>query len=323
MRKKKKMNAYLLKPAEKETIWGGDRLARYGKSPLPDLGETWELSFTRGGEATVGGKPLGEVFPKETWGTRAEKFDRFPVLTKFIDAKSNLSVQVHPSDAYALANENSYGKTEMWYIVEAEPGAGLYMGLNRPATAEEFRAAIADGTVEDLLSFRPVKAGDVFFIPSGTLHAIGKGVLLYEIQQNSDLTYRVYDYNRRDAQGNLRQLHVEKAMKVADLSVWQPQKLPAGNSHLIGADSYFYTELNKLNFTKQTFFVGEESFLALTCTRGGGKLTAGETTDFRLGQTYFLPAGSGDVTVEGEMDVIAVSAGREPQSGSDVAPAAQ
>ena len=138
------------------------------------------------------------------------------MLIKFIDAEQNLSVQVHPSDEYALQHENSFGKTEMWYIVEAEEGAGIYLGFNRTVTKEEYEAAIKENRLTELLNFYEVKAGDCYFIPSGTIHAIGKGCLICEIQQNSNLTYRVYDYGRKDKNGKERELHIDKAPRVTN-----------------------------------------------------------------------------------------------------------
>lgn len=299
------MKACKITPVSKDRLWGGNKLFAYGKKSDTDrIAESWELSFTDGGVASFDGKLLTEAFPKETWGTLGAKFDRFPVLTKFIDAKENLSVQVHPSDDYALKNENSFGKTEMWLIVEAEPGAGLYMGCNRVVSPDEFRRKIADGTVEEVLNFVPVKAGDVYFIPSGTLHAIGAGVLLYEIQQNSDLTYRVYDYNRRDKDGNLRELHVEKAMKVVDLCPYSYENNDVKDPAVIGTCEYFTTRFYKHNFTKMTFSVDKSSFLMLTVVSGECVIDGQKAV---LGDTFFVPAGAGDVEVCGTADVVAVS----------------
>lgn len=300
------MKAYRITPHTVDRLWGGKKLFSLGKTIDSDrIAESWELSFTKGGVAKVGDTLLTDAFPKETWGTLAAGFDRFPVLTKFIDAKENLSVQVHPSDAYALKHENSYGKTEMWYIVDAEPGAGLYMGLKKPVSAETFRAALADGTVEDLLAFVEVKPGDVYFIPAGTLHAIGAGVMLYEIQQNSDLTYRVYDYNRRDKDGNLRELHVEAAMKVANLDVYKPVIPATSDPHVIGACEYFTTRVYKQIFANTAFSVDSNSYLALSVIQGEGEI---DGQSAKPGDTFFIPAGTGDVLVSGDLLLIAVSA---------------
>ena len=296
---------YKLSPALKDNIWGGNKLRGYGKESDKDrIAESWELSFTSGGEAEVDGKKTTELFDKESWGTNCERFHAFPVLTKFIDAREKLSVQVHPSDEYALKNEGQFGKTEMWYVVEAEEGAGLYMGLERECGSDEFAAAVADGTVEKLLSFKEVKRGDVYFIPSGTIHAIGAGALIFEIQQNSTLTYRLYDYMRRDKDGNLRELHVDKAMKVSLLEPYKEQVFDKNDESLIGICEYFETYKYKLNFTNKTFNVQNDSFLSITCVGGSGEIEGEKIT---LGDTFFIPAGRGEITVFGDLEIIAVS----------------
>ncbi len=296
---------YKLTPALKDNIWGGNKLRGYGKESDKDrIAESWELSFTNGGEArTENGAEMSEAFPRSTWGTSADRFRAFPVLTKFIDAKDNLSVQVHPSDDYALANEGQFGKTEMWYVVEADEGAGLYMGLERECDPDEFAASVADGTVEQLLSFKRVKRGDVYFIPSGTIHAIGAGVVIFEIQQNSTLTYRLYDYMRRDKDGNLRELHVDKAMKVSLLEPYKETAFDEDDESLIGKCEYFETRKYKLNFTKKVFNVEKDSFLSITCVGGSGAVDGKKTS---LGDTFFIPAGAGEIVVEGDLEIITV-----------------
>ena len=296
---------YKLTAALKDNIWGGNKLREYGKESDKDrIAESWELSFTAGGEAKIeDGREMTAAFPRETWGTACEKFHAFPVLTKFIDAREKLSVQVHPSDEYALANEGQFGKTEMWYVVDAEEGAGLYMGLERECDKDEFARAVADGTVEELLSFKTVKPGDVYFIPSGTIHAIGAGVVIFEIQQNSTLTYRLYDYMRRDKEGNLRELHVDKAMKVSLLEPYRESEFDTDDKSVIGKCEYFETKKYSLNFTKQTFNVENNSYLSITCVKGEGTIEGEKIT---RGDTFFIPAGEGEVTVEGNLDIIAV-----------------
>lgn len=296
---------YRLTPALKDNIWGGNKLRGYGKESDKDrIAESWELSFTDGGEAKIAdGREMSEAFPRSAWGTLADRFHAFPVLTKFIDAREKLSVQVHPSDSYALEHEGQFGKTEMWYVVEADEGAGLYMGLERECGKDEFAAAVADGTVESLLSFKRVKKGDVYFIPSGTIHAIGEGVVIFEIQQNSTLTYRLYDYMRRDKEGNLRELHVDKAMKVSLLEPYREATFDKNDESLIGSCEYFETRKYTLNFTKMVFNVENDSFLSITCVSGSGTVN-GEKME--LGDTFFSPAGSGEITVEGDAGIIAV-----------------
>ena len=289
---------YRLTPATKDNLWGGNKLRAYGKNADSEIiAETWELSFTQGGEAKIeDGRTTVEAFPRDTWGTNAAKFPFFPTLTKFIDAREKLSVQVHPSDEYALKNEGQYGKTEMWYVVEADEGAGLYMGLERRVNPDEFLAAVKDGSVEKLLSFKEVKAGDVFFIPSGTIHAIGAGVVIFEIQQNSTLTYRLYDYMRRDKAGNLRELHVEKAMSVCDLDVYKGAPRVENSPEIIGKCEYFETAKYKLNFTNLPLFVDESSFLSVTCVGGEGTI---EGEKISKGDSFFIPAGAGYILITG------------------------
>ena len=300
------MRMYKLTAATKDNIWGGNRLREYGKQSDSDrIAESWELSFTKGGEATLpDGRTTTEAIPREEWGKNCEKFEFFPTLTKFIDARENLSVQVHPADDYALANEGQYGKTEMWYVVDADPGAGIYMGLKRKCGAEEFAAAVADGSATELLDFKEASPGDVYFIPAGTVHAIGAGVLIFEIQQNSTLTYRLYDYMRRDASGNLRELHVDKAMLVSNLDVYKMAPRDEKNPNVIGKCRYFEASKYTLNFTKITLFVSDASFMAVTCTRGCGRI--GEQ-ELNLGDTYFIPAGEGEVEIMGECEIITVT----------------
>ena len=296
---------YKLDPAIKDNIWGGNKLREYGKNTYKDrIAESWELSFTNGGEAKIyDGREMSEAFLKDTWGEACQKFHAFPVLTKFIDAKDNLSVQVHPSDAYALENEGQFGKTEMWYVVDAEEGAGLYMGLERECGKDEFAAAVADGSVESLLSFKKVRQGDVYFIPSGTIHAIGAGVVIFEIQQNSTLTYRLYDYMRRDKDGNLRELHVDKAMKVSLLEPYKEAKFDTDDASVIGKCEYFETRKYQLNFTKKCFNVEKDSYLSITCVKGEGTI---EGEKIGLGDTFFIPAGAGEITVDGNLEIITV-----------------
>ena len=295
---------YKITPRLYDKIWGGYKLADYGKGSGERIGESWELSFTEGCEASVDGVALTEAIPASELGKNCERFEFFPVLTKFIDAADKLSVQVHPSDDYALANEGQYGKSEMWYVVSAEEGAGLYMGLKREVTHDEFIKYVDDGRAEEILDFKPVKAGDVYFIPAGTIHAIGGGVLIFEIQQNSTLTYRIYDYMRRDDSGNLRELHLEKAMKVSELKPYEPMTRDEKTPEIIGKCDYFETRKCKVAFTKKTLFADESSFVAITCVAGSGEIE-GET--LMLGDTYFVPAGYGEFTVSGSCDFLAVS----------------
>ena len=226
------------------------------------------------------------------------------MLTKFIDAKQNLSVQVHPSDDYALKNEGQFGKCEMWYILEAAEGAGLYLGFEKKTSAEEVRIAAENGTVEELLHFQPVKSGEVYFIPPGTVHAIGAGVMLFEIQQNSTLTYRLYDYKRRDKDGNERPLHLEKGLLVADFSPYNPQKIQGSDPAVIGTCEYFETRLYKLKLAESVKIELKDTFVSLTCVRGEGTV-CGEK--IKAGESIFIPANEGEIELLGEMEILAVS----------------
>ena len=296
--------AYRLTPVTKDAIWGGSKLKKYGKLTSGDrIAESWELSFVEGDEARIDdGRTLSEAFKKDKWGEACHDFERFPGLTKFIDAREKLSVQVHPSDEYALQNEGSYGKTEMWYVVEAEPGAGIYIGLRERTTPEHFAAAVADGSVEKLLSFVPCKAGDVFFIPTGTVHAICEGVLIYEIQQNSTLTYRLYDYMRRDSKGNTRPLHVDRAMRVLNTDVYTPVGRDGQDPTLIGKCRYFEAHEHRISGSL-TLQAGADSYLSVTCVDGRGTVDGQPAAS---GDSFFIPADGGELSVEGELTVITV-----------------
>lgn len=221
-------------PATKEYIWGGNKLRNYGiASSGSNIAEAWIFSYNENGlSVDENNDPIKDVITKQDLGKNYGNFPFFPYLIKFIDANDNLSIQVHPSDDYALKNENSFGKTEMWYILEADKDSFLYLGLNDNYTAEEIKEAIKNNTICNLLNKVKVKPGDCYFVSSGTIHAIGKGIVLIEIQQNSALTYRVYDYDRVDKNGNHRELHIEKALKVINLNKYVPENIkknPLGN----------------------------------------------------------------------------------------------
>ena len=231
------MNIQKLYPVCKDYLWGGNKLKdKYGKiTDCTPCAESWELSFHKDGKTLIeDGRALEDVVSAEMLGSNLDDFSFFPMLIKFIDAKSFLSVQVHPSDDYALKNENSYGKTEMWYIVDAEEGAGIYLGFKEDVTIQQYEQAIKENKLTDLLNFYEVKSGECYFIPSGTIHAIGAGCLICEIQQNSNLTYRVYDYGRKDKDGKERELHVEKALKVTNLKKHENKFL---SGELLGASN--------------------------------------------------------------------------------------
>lgn len=304
-----------LTPAFKDYLWGGTKLREvYGKPcDFDKVAESWELSTHPAGESRVdggeyNGLTLSQYFQQvpQALGKNAAAFESFPVLIKLIDAKDPLSIQVHPSDEYALRVEGEYGKTEMWVIVDCEPGAFLYFGVNRPVSKEEFRQRIEDNTVLEVLNKVEVHPGDVFFIQAGTIHAIGAGILICEIQQNSNCTYRVYDYDRRGADGRPRELHIEKALDVCRLEpsdtasrLGEVKALAGGTVQQLGACKYFSAE--KLIVEEAlTLEVGEDSFVSLLATEGSGWVEGPENKlAFRAGDSLLVPAGAGRVRVKG------------------------
>ena len=292
-------------PECKDKIWGGTKLReRYGKLTDKEIvAEAWELSYHKDGPSRLpDGSLITEALSPDEIGSNCADFSFFPTLVKLIDARQDLSVQVHPSDSYALKNENSFGKTEMWYIVEADEGAGIYLGFKETVTKEQFEHAIKTNTLTSLLNFYEVKAGECYFIPSGTIHAIGAGCLICEIQQNSNLTYRVYDYGRRDKNGKERELHVEKAKLVTNLNAYSAKPLDISTKYgeLLGLSKYFTVTKISLD-GDMTVDMDKATFKAFTCVEGEGKI-GGET--IRLGDTRLITAHDGAVKIEGRMTVI-------------------
>ena len=282
------MELVKLKPSIKDYIWGGTYFKNYGKGLAFDrVSECWELSI-RGIDSSIiasgpqVGKRLDEVISKEDMGPVMERFPYFPLLIKLIDAKENLSVQVHPSDDYALKYENSFGKSEMWHIISADKGSGLYVGLNKDHSKEEIEKVLKEGNILDYLNFFEVKPGDTFIINPGTIHAIGKGVRLIEIQQNSNLTYRLYDYNRIDQFGNPRELHIKKALEVIDYRKYQKPVIEDG----VLADNRYFT-VKEVIFDKELEIeANDKSFISFTFLEGEGLIN---DIPYRRYDTFFLP----------------------------------
>ena len=310
-----------LRPSYKDYLWGGHRLVeKYNKEFDGDiLAESWELSCHPDGPSYVvngsyAGKTLQEYIDlegKKVLGNNCQKFEEFPILAKFIDAKDNLSIQVHPDNEYALKNEGQYGKTEMWYIMDCEEGAFLYYGFKKEVSKEEFEERIKTDTLLEVLNAVPVHKGDVLFIEAGTIHAIGKGIVIAEIQQNSNCTYRVYDYDRRGADGKPRPLHIDKALDVCTLEpsdtashLGPVLSCAGGTAQKLGECAYFSTQ--KLRVEEAlTLEAGEESFLSLVCVEGGGLLCGPENTlEFTAGESLLVPAGTGKVSLRGDCTVI-------------------
>ena len=306
-----------LTPAFKDNIWGGTRLkTEYNKhTDMKIVAESWELSTHKDGESRInGGEYDGlklseyiEKIGKDKLGKRALEFNYFPLLIKFIDAKNNLSIQVHPDDEYALKHEGEYGKTEMWYIMDAEKGSYLYYGFNRGITKEEYEKRISDNTLLEVLNKVEVKKGDMFFIPSGTVHAIGSGILICEIQQNSNTTYRVYDYDRRDANGNPRQLHIKQAIDVSCLEPSPEQKAPtiiADGVEELAKCKYFTVRKIDVDGEK-TISAEDGSFRSLIFLSGQGTLTVGDSViTAEKGDSIFVPAQNTDYKISGKCEII-------------------
>ena len=298
----------LLKPAVKDYLWGGNRLKeRFGiESDYDITAEAWVLSTHKNGPSTVqngdmAGKSLQETL--RAWGQCAPD-----ILVKLIDARDKLSLQVHPDDAYAAEHHQSKGKTEMWYVLDAEPGACLICGFEHEMTTEEFAAHIAKGTADKAVSHFPVKAGDVFFIPAGTVHAIGAGILIAEVQQNSDITYRVWDWGRVGADGKGRELHVERALAVSETV---PYTLPCGQAGEVkavtGGSLRTLAECEKFStweLTLQGNTPIPSDVRCVLCIEGNATLTADGCEDIPMtpGTSVYIPEGlsttlSGDARV--------------------------
>ena len=294
---------FRLTPACKNYLWGGDKLrTQFGiESNLSPLAEAWVLSCHPDGPSLLpDGSALTDYLTANpaSAGTRYRQFEQFPVLVKLIDAKKDLSIQVHPDDHYAMAHENQYGKTEMWIVLEAEPGAYLYYGFKRSITHEEFAAHIKNDTLPTVLNAVPVHKGDVLFIPSGTIHAICKGIVIAEIQQNSNVTYRVYDYGRTDAAGHRRALHIEQALAVTQLT---PPTQHDFGPHL-GQCRYFTVDYRMAPFSG---VADETSFVNLLVIEGTGTLAQGEERiSLAPGNSVFITAGSGAYQIQGDCTVL-------------------
>ena len=306
-----------LKPVFKDYIWGGTKLRdEYGfESDLDKLAEGWMLSCHKDGENTIEngdfkGKSLTEVVNThpEFLGENGKKFEYFPILIKLIDAKNDLSVQVHPDNEYAMRVEKEYGKTECWYILDCDDDAELIYGFNKSITSEEFKEKIADNTFLETVNKVKVKKGDLFFIEAGTLHAIGKGILLAEIQQNSNTTYRVYDYGRLGADGKPRELHVEKAIDVTNCT--PPTRSINPEGELLVENGYSTQLLTKCDLfnvekvtvaTEYTSVADDKSFISILVTDGNASI---DNIDIKKGDSLFIPANYGEYTITGNAELI-------------------
>ncbi len=315
------MKILKLKPAIKDYIWGGTRLSKeFDMVSFTDRqAEAWVLSCHDAGENIIEngefqGRTLKDVLENEGkgyLGTNCEKFSFFPILIKLIDARDNLSVQVHPDDEYALKVEGEYGKTEAWYIMDCDEGAEIIYGFKKDITKEEFKKSIEENTLLDYVNRVKVKKGDIFFIESGTLHAICKGILLAEVQQNSNTTYRVYDYGRLQ-NGKPRELHVEKALDVTSTKAIDANGKPQGEK--IEKGGYSETLLSSCElFTMKRLEIKEKavitadstSFVSLVALEGNGVVMHDDTcVTLYKGESLFIPASYGEVEILGEMTVL-------------------
>ena len=278
-----------LKPVVKSYIWGGQYFQKFKDIDLDIISELWELSVRDDFSSIIDsginkGKSLKEVLTKEDIGPNSDRFIYFPLLIKLIDAKDNLSVQVHPSDEYALKNENSFGKSEMWHIINADEDAGIYVGFNADYKKEEIEKRLNDGTILETLNFFKVKPGDTFVINPGTIHAIGKGVRLIEIQQNSNITYRLYDYLRKDKDGNYRELHIKQALEVINYKKYVSSN---STSSVLADNQYFHVERKEIN-GELTIKADEGSFVSFTFIDGEGTV---DDMNYKIYDTFFLPNG--------------------------------
>ena len=307
-------------PILKDKIWGGTKLKSLFNKPAETdkLGESWELSGYEGDESVVTNGFLAgnnlteliEIYMGELIGDTI--FDEyglsFPLLFKLIDANENLSIQVHPGDEVAAERHNSYGKTEMWYVVDADPGSELIIGFTDECSRETYLEAMDEDRVEDLLHKVPVTKGDVFFIPAGRVHAIGKGVVVAEIQQSSDITYRIYDYKRKDDNGNERELHTEEALDVINFEASKQPKtvytpLLNETTPLITCD-YFTTNMLRFNKQIDRQYAKIDSFVAYMCLEGNFTIEfEGNKTEVSKGDTVLIPASIDDLTLLTDREV--------------------
>lgn len=312
-----------LSAACKDYLWGGTRLREeyHQKSTEEKIAESWMLSchpdgpskIAEGGHAGMTLKEYLQRAGRGVLGTDCEKFRDFPVLIKLIDAKERLSIQVHPDDAYAAAHGGGFGKTELWYVADCEPGAYLYYGFSHEIPKEEFKRRIESNTLPEVLNRVPVHPGDVFFIEAGTLHAIGAGILIAEIQQSSNLTYRIYDYGRLGTDGKPRRLHIAEAL---DVTRREPPKRPGGppqgrtfdepgcTSTMLASCEFF--TVTRLQMADHTLEADEKSFHSLLCLDGEARLLSGgrPPLPFGKGDSVFIPAGMGQYTVKGGCDAL-------------------
>ncbi len=316
---------YKMEPTFKDYLWGGTRLREiFNKKTSDDItAESWELSAHSDGSSRIVGGEYGGITFKEfidkykddVCGWKSDIFDRFPILIKFIDATNPLSIQIHPEDDYAFINEGEFGKNEVWYILDCDENAYLYLGLNKDSSKEEIRRKVENKTITDILNKVYVKPGDVLFVPAGTIHAIGRGILICEIQQNSNSTYRLYDYDRRDKNGKPRELHMDKAMDVVNTNrfvintqgVGETIKYARSEQRLLCECKYF--EVKYYDIPKhEIIMVDDSSFKSIVVIEGSCKISCGDEEETaNNGDTFFIAAGRKRVHINGQCKLLVIN----------------
>lgn len=309
---------YRFEPLLKQTLWGGDKIIpfKHLNTKMEQVGESWEISGVKDFETIVANGPdkgkslnqlVSEMKDQLVGKENYERFgDEFPLLVKFIDAHQDLSIQVHPSDEVAHRQGKSHGKTEMWYALPSTPGAMLYNGLKQQITPEQYKQMVENDTITNALARYEVHEGDVFFIPAGRIHTIGAGCFVAEIQQTSDVTYRIYDFKRKDKNGNYRELHTQLAAESIDYTVldnYRTEYEPLKNEGVqVATCPYFTTAVYDLTEPMTLDYSELDSFVILIAVKGEGRLICnGEEMPFQMGDTVLFPATTNEVRVEGEV----------------------
>jgi mannose-6-phosphate isomerase len=321
------MNIFKFQPLLKSTLWGGERIIpfKHLNDNMENVGESWEISGVKDNETIVSegqykGKKLNDLvaeLKEKLVGKECYKRygDEFPLLIKFIDARQDLSIQVHPTDEIAKKQGRERGKTEMWYLMDSAPGAKLYSGLKKKITPEEYKKMVEDDTICDALAQYAVKEGDVFFLPAGRIHAIGAGCFLAEIQQTSDVTWRIYDFKRKDKNGNYRELHTQQASEAIDYAVYdnyRTEYTPVQNQRQeVVKCQYFTTSIFDLTSDggeKNLDYTDHDGFVILIGVKGEGTLTNanGESTSLNTGETILIPATETKFKVTGNVRFLEV-----------------
>jgi mannose-6-phosphate isomerase len=308
-------------PILKERIWGGTKLKTELHKPITSdiTGESWELSTVEGDISVIAngdyqGKPLTEIineFPNELLGTEVHKNfgKQFPLLFKYLDAREDLSIQVHPNDELAKQRHNSFGKTEMWYVMQADEGSSLIVGFKEKSNAKEYVEHLEDKTLFSILDTVAVNPGDVFFLETGTVHAIGAGLVVAEIQQTSDITYRIYDFDRKDANGNTRELHIDLALDAINYDKVEAKKNYSKSENTSNAMvdcKYFTTNFIPLD-GNMAFQKNGSSFTVFMCTEGSFEIDIdGKNYTYKKGDTVLIPAAITNFSLNGKASVLEI-----------------